>query len=184
MPACCWGTCICGATDSRTGALPDWVRPASTLLSIASVAVAGVESAVRAAITGSPNFIETPPGFELRLAVVGLSTYCLTYCLGTNFNYRLVFLVLAVPFFVSKWERTRDRASLLLASITVALLWSKWQVHYGFDYRPREVIPLLAEVFAFGTLLRLHHRPAQLLDHHDQAVFGRAGLRGDRGAAS
>ncbi|MBV9891750.1 MAG: hypothetical protein JO090_12790 [Rhizobacter sp.] len=61
-----------------------------------------------------------------------------------------MFLTLAVPYFVRVWEERRDVLPLTLAIATVALLLLKWQTHYGFDYRPDEVLPLLAELVAFA----------------------------------
>ena len=139
------------ATDSSTAVLPDSVRLTSYLVSALALLVATVIALRAHRRIG--RLLQFPPGLEFRLAVVGVSIYCLTYCLGTNFNYRLVFLVLSIPLFVSRWESTRDRHWLLLAILVLGLLWSKWQVHYGWDYRPRETLPLLAELLAFALFL-------------------------------
>jgi hypothetical protein len=93
------------------------------------------------------------PSPALRLALAGGAIYCLTYCLGTNFNYRLIFLTLTIPYFVQGWEARRHRASLWLALATLALLLAKWQTHYGFDYRSGEVLPIAAEVLGFALFV-------------------------------
>jgi hypothetical protein len=95
------------------------------------------------------RMLDFSPSADLRLALVGVSVYCLTYCVGTNFNYRLMFLTLAVPYFLRGWEERRNALSLSLAVATVALMLLKWQTHYGLEYRRDELVPLLAELVGF-----------------------------------
>jgi len=89
-------------------------------------------------------------GWRFQLALLGLSTYCLAYCLGTSFNYRLVFLVLAIPCLLRGWEEGRSRLHLAVAIAILAFLLANWQTHEDPFYRP-EVWPIVVGVF--GMLL-------------------------------
>jgi hypothetical protein len=138
-------------TASTTGILPQGIKTASYALSAAAVlAAAAVALLLRGRIAWLPGAGQR---LAVRLAVTGLSVYCLTYCLGTNFNYRLIFLLLALPLFVDAWERYGRRPWLAMSFLTVALLLAKWQTHYGFYFRPRDWTALMSDLLAFGMFL-------------------------------
>ena len=120
---------------------------------LSAVALLGAAIVALGRGTAVTKDFDLRPSVNLQLALAGTAIYCLTYCLGTNFNYRLIFLTLAVPYFVQGWEARGHRPSLWLALATVALLLAKWQTHYGFDYRSSEILPTAAELLAFALFV-------------------------------
>jgi len=133
------------------GIVPRSAKIAGYLLSVVALLGAAI-FALRHGRALTKGF-DLRPSVSLQLALVGAAIYCLTYCLGTNFNYRLIFLTLVIPYFVQGWEAHGHRPSLWLGLATLALLLAKWQTHYGFAYRRSELLPVAAELLAFALFV-------------------------------
>ena len=89
----------------------------------------GIGVAVWAAL-GSPRRLRQvlPPldrrDFADDLCLAGLSIFCLTFLLGSNFNYRLVFLAGALPALIRAFDRSADARVLVAPCAVLALLWA------------------------------------------------------------
>jgi hypothetical protein len=85
----------------------------------------GVAVAVWPSLRGS-GFLRRflPPltnrDFTDDLCLAGLSIFCLTFILGTNFNYRLIFLAGAVPALICAFEHTREARHLIAPGAVIA----------------------------------------------------------------
>ena len=66
----------------------------------------------------------TDGDFTDDLCLAGLSIFCLTFLLGTNFNYRLIFLAGAIPVLIRAFEQSRDARFLIFSGAVIALLWA------------------------------------------------------------
>jgi hypothetical protein len=62
--------------------------------------------------------------FQDDLCLAGLAIFCFCFLLGSNFNYRLIFLVGALPKLVAAYDETRHSPYLVAPSAVVALLWA------------------------------------------------------------
>jgi hypothetical protein len=94
------------------------------------VAVAGTAAwAVTAWMKRNPAIGAEAEGGELDAFRVGAACYAGTFLLGTNFNYRLMFLVFAIPQLVT-WARGAFGSERRLARIALvaayASLWLMW----------------------------------------------------------
>lgn len=58
------------------------------------------------------------------LAVAGLAIFCLTFCLGTNYSYRLIFLIGTIPALLKAYENNSNRTAAYLLVGLIAFLWS------------------------------------------------------------
>jgi hypothetical protein len=89
----------------------------------------GIGVAVWAAL-GSPRRLRQvlPPldrrDFADDLCLAGLSIFCLTFLLGSNFHYRLVFLAGALPALIRAFEQAHDARLLVAPCAVLALLWA------------------------------------------------------------
>ena len=68
------------------------------------------------------------------IALAGLSVYVLCFLLGSNLNYRLIFIVGVVPLFIEAYEYSRRNIDLIVPSIIISLLWlSRFGQEYFLD---------------------------------------------------
>lgn len=51
------------------------------------------------------------------------AVYCLTFALGSSFDYRLIFLVGVIPYLIEIFERTQRREILLTTALVISFLW-------------------------------------------------------------
>jgi hypothetical protein len=83
---------------------------------------------------------------ELDLFLAGAGIYVCTYALARNFDYRLAFLLLAMPQLV-RWARA---GSVLAAATIAAALATMWLDEWSpFS---TAAVPVIAQLLLFGTL--------------------------------
>jgi hypothetical protein len=62
--------------------------------------------------------------FPDDLCLAGLAIFCFCFLLGSNFNYRLIFLAGALPKLIEVYDEMRHRRYLIVPGAMVALLWA------------------------------------------------------------
>ena len=87
----------------------------------AALAVAGVLAAFALSRYVLRESARAAPEFELQAFVAGASVYVLSYVLFRNFDYRLVFLLLALPLLLRRAEERQPDAWVTLAALVGAL---------------------------------------------------------------
>lgn len=89
-------------------------------------------AAIAAAFIGAHSFNSSPspaPTLARRdfvddLCLASLAIFCFSFLLGSNFNYRLIFLTGTLPKLIESFEAQRRVSALAAAAIVVALLWA------------------------------------------------------------
>ncbi len=65
-----------------------------------------------------------PDDLNGSLAVAGLSIFCLGFLFGASFDYRLIFLVLALPLLLAAYDEDPTRSRRLVAPVAIVVfLW-------------------------------------------------------------
>ncbi|KAA2234800.1 hypothetical protein [Salinarimonas soli] len=71
--------------------------------------------------------------FRDDLCLACLAIFCFSFLLGSNFNYRLIFLLGALPRMIEALEGRRQWRLVVLPSLVIALLWAvrlpAWAAH-------------------------------------------------------
>jgi hypothetical protein len=84
---------------------------------------------------------------ELDLFWAGAGVYVCTYALARNFDYRLVFVLLAVPQLV-RWARDGSALAVLSLAAALSAMWfDEWSPF------STAAVPVIAQFVLFGTLI-------------------------------
>lgn len=137
------------------------LRRISWLMLLAMGAWAGI-GAVRRARSPSAPLLPEAPAVERDAFRVGAACFTGTFLLGNNFDYRLVFLLFAVPLLV-RWSRANGAPLTRVARVGLGMVTALWWWPYLELLQPAsESLRLLTMVCgeliswtAFATLLRL-----------------------------
>jgi hypothetical protein len=88
---------------------------------------------------------------ELCLACLGI--FCFTFLLGSNFNYRLIFVAGVLPKLIASFDAERRATALIRCAILLALLWA--------SYLPAAANNLLQWCVYMGACAWLGHAAAE-----------------------
>jgi Glycosyltransferase family 87 len=84
---------------------------------------------------------------ELDLFWAGAGVYVCSYALARNFDYRLVFLLLAVPQ-LTRWARDRSALAVLTLAAALSAMWfDEWSPFSS------AAVPVIAQLVLFATLV-------------------------------
>jgi hypothetical protein len=92
------------------------------------------------------------------IAVSGLTIYCFTFARGSNFEYRLIFLLAPMAYLVSDLNRSRSLRSLPAAMVLVLFLCIGWSGH-DLPGQFLDILVFTTSCAWLGATLLLHLRP-------------------------
>lgn len=98
------------------------LRPLASIL--AAVVFAGLFTRIFFSFSPSaPETMDQRDRLLDQVAIASLSVFCFCFIIGTNFNYRLIFIIAALPALLSRIDRSRRKADIVAACVFVLFLW-------------------------------------------------------------
>jgi hypothetical protein len=134
--------------------LPDDSGSLRLIADVVSVAVAAV------AVYFGIRVERRRPGFFPRLdpddtrdvvAVACLAIFCFAFCLGSNYNYRLLFLLGALPPILRAYDRASHIFAMIMTGVLLLFLWQSLGVFQAPKAWSWEIYPYVREPLAWLT---------------------------------